>query len=84
MAAANCGSKAARAAIPDRGPGFLLQANADKLLGEVRPGGLTLRLQRQASAVYGLNDKLQLGARIGFENSRLREQAFIIGLWRTF
>ncbi|MET0546664.1 MAG: hypothetical protein ABWZ40_10155 [Caulobacterales bacterium] len=72
--------------VPERGKGFLLQANAEKIYGNVASNNPTMRVQAQASAIYGITSKtkLQFGARAGFEDSVLREKAVIVGIWREF
>lgn len=72
--------------LKDRGPGFLLQANAEQIFGGFETGAATARGQTQASVVYGLGNgfKIQAGVRGGFENTGKREQAVLIGIWRRF
>ena len=72
--------------INDRGPGVLLQANAEKLFGGVRGKSAVERVQAQASLVYGLGNglKIQAGVRAGFENTGKREEAVLVGVWRKF
>lgn len=71
---------------PQRGWGFLLQANAEKIYGNSQPGAATMRVQTQASAVYGLTSKvkLQAGLRLGWESSGLQEKAALVAIWRKF
>lgn len=72
--------------LKDRGPGFLLQANAERIIGGFEIGAATARGQTQVSIVYGLGSglKIQAGVRGGFENTGKREQAVLVGIWRKF
>lgn len=73
-------------ALRERGPGFLLQVNAEKVFGGFAEGAATTRAQTQASVVYSLGNgfRVQAGVRGGFENTGKREQAVLVGVWRKF
>jgi len=73
-------------ALKDRGLGFLLQANAERIFGGFEANAATERVQTQASIVYGLGHglKFQAGLRAGVENTGKREQAVLVGVWRKF
>jgi hypothetical protein len=68
----------------ERGAGFLLQANAERIFGGFEKDAATARVQTQASIVYSLDYGLRIqgGVRGGFENTGEREQAVLVGIWR--
>lgn len=72
--------------IKDRGLGFLVQANGEKIVGGFAKNAATERMQVQTSVVYGFGRglKIQAGVRTGVENSGYREQAVLVGIWRKF